>query len=156
MTIKVVRSDHEFAGQDRPRRRVQGSLSGSSRSRRAHRRAARRDETGAARREARSGGTPGALQSSWERDLPRRHRGADPRLVERRVVTVVLDTHAWLWWTSQPATLGRRAATRIRAARRICVSAVSCLEVAIAAARGKISLDRAPQDWLEEALAVPR
>ncbi len=71
-------------------------------------------------------------------------------------MTVVLDTHAWLWWTSQPAKLGRRAAAKIRVARRIGVSAVSCLEVAIAAARGKISLDRAPLDWLEQALAMPR
>ena len=71
-------------------------------------------------------------------------------------MTVVLDTHAWLWWVSSPASLGRRAASRIAAARRICISAVSCLEVAVAVARGRISLDRAPLDWLEQALALPR
>lgn len=71
-------------------------------------------------------------------------------------MTVILDTHAWLWWMSDPASLGRNAGAKIRVARRIGISAVSCLEVAIAAARGKISLDRAPLDWLDEALAVPR
>ncbi len=71
-------------------------------------------------------------------------------------MTVVLDTHAWLWWVSSPPRLGRKAASRIAAARRICISAVSCLEVAVAVARGRISLDRAPLDWLEQALDLPR
>lgn len=71
-------------------------------------------------------------------------------------MNVVLDTHAWLWWVSRPEELGPRAASRIAGARRIGVSAVSCLEVAVAAARGRITLDRAPLDWLEQALALPR
>lgn len=70
-------------------------------------------------------------------------------------MTVVLDTHAWLWWVSRPASLGRGAASRIASARRIGISAVSCLEVAVAVAKGRISLDRAPLDWLEQALALP-
>ena len=71
-------------------------------------------------------------------------------------MTVVLDTHAWLWWVSAPGELGRGAAARLRRARRILVSAVSCLEVAMAVARGRISLDRAPLEWLEQAAALPR
>jgi PIN domain nuclease of toxin-antitoxin system len=71
-------------------------------------------------------------------------------------VTVVLDTHAWLWWVSRPRSLGRRASARVAEAQRIGISAVSCLEVAVAVAKGRISLDRAPLDWLEQALALPR
>lgn len=69
---------------------------------------------------------------------------------------IVLDTHAWLWWVSGDAALSRKAEKEIRAARRILVSAVSCLEVAVAEARGRIELDRPPLLWLEEALALPR
>jgi PIN domain nuclease of toxin-antitoxin system len=69
---------------------------------------------------------------------------------------IVLDTHAWLWWASQASSLSRRAEREIRAAKRIGVSAVSCLEVAVAEARGRIELDRPALLWLEEALRLPR
>lgn len=69
---------------------------------------------------------------------------------------IVLDTHAWLWWASGDDALGRRAAREIRAAKRIGVSAISCLEVAVAEARGRIELDRPVLEWLHEALALPR
>jgi PIN domain nuclease of toxin-antitoxin system len=69
---------------------------------------------------------------------------------------IVLDTHAWLWWVSGDSSLSRKAAKEIRAAKRIGVSAVSCLEVAVAEARGRIELDRPVLLWLEEALALPR
>lgn len=68
----------------------------------------------------------------------------------------VLDTHAWIWWVSDASRLGRRARTRIDAAERIGVAAVSCFEVTAAVAKGRISLDRAPLDWLRQALAMPR
>jgi PIN domain nuclease of toxin-antitoxin system len=68
---------------------------------------------------------------------------------------IVLDTHAWLRWVSDPSSLGRVAAREIRRAERVGVSAISCLEVAAAAAKGRISLDRGPLDWLEQALALP-
>jgi PIN domain nuclease of toxin-antitoxin system len=69
---------------------------------------------------------------------------------------IVLDTHAWLWWVNGDASLSRKAEKEIRAARRIGVSAVSCLEVAVAEARGRIELDRPALVWLGEALALPR
>jgi len=69
---------------------------------------------------------------------------------------IVLDTHAWIWWVSEPARLGRRGRAAIEAADRIGVPAVCCFEVAAAASRGRIGLDRAPLDWLEQALALPR
>ena len=68
---------------------------------------------------------------------------------------IVLDTHAWIWWASDPARLGHRGRAAIEAADRIGVPAVCCFEVAAAAAKGRISLDRAPLEWLEQALALP-
>lgn len=68
---------------------------------------------------------------------------------------IVLDTHAWIWWASDPAKLGRRGRAAIEAADRIGVPAVCCFEVAAAVARGRIALDRAPLEWLDQALALP-
>jgi PIN domain nuclease of toxin-antitoxin system len=69
---------------------------------------------------------------------------------------IVLDTHAWLWWVSGDPALSRKAEREIRSASRIGVSAISCLEVAVAEARGRIALDRPPLLWLQQALALPR
>ena len=69
---------------------------------------------------------------------------------------IVLDTHAWIWWASEPARLGRRGRAAIEISDQIGIPAVCCFEVAAAAARGRIGLDRAPLDWIEQALALPR
>ena len=69
---------------------------------------------------------------------------------------IVLDTHAWLWWASEPSRLGRAARKHLEAADRIGVASVSCFEVAAAAAKGRISLDRGALDWLHQAIALPR
>lgn len=69
---------------------------------------------------------------------------------------IVFDTHAWIWWASDPRRLGRRGRAAIDAAGRIGVPAVCCFEVAAAIARGRITLDRPPLEWLEQALALPR
>jgi PIN domain nuclease of toxin-antitoxin system len=70
-------------------------------------------------------------------------------------VTVV-DTHAWIWWISEPARLGGRARRALDGAKRIGVPAICCLEVAALAVRGRIALDRPALEWLHDALAVPR
>jgi PIN domain nuclease of toxin-antitoxin system len=69
---------------------------------------------------------------------------------------IVLDTHAWIWWVSEPRRLGRRGRAAIEATDRIGIPAICCFEVAAAAARGRILLDRAPLDWIDQALAEPR
>lgn len=68
---------------------------------------------------------------------------------------IVLDTHAWLWWVSDPSRLSRAAHRRIRTATQIGISAISCLEVATAVTKGRITLDREVLDWLEHALSLP-
>lgn len=69
---------------------------------------------------------------------------------------IVLDTHAWLWWASQPDKLGRAGRREIGRATRIGVPAICTLEIAFGAARGRIVLDRPTLDWLQDALALPR
>lgn len=69
---------------------------------------------------------------------------------------IILDTHAWIWWLSAPERLSKSAAREIRSAKRVGVSAISCMEVATLAARGRIELDRDPLDWMLAALELPR
>lgn len=69
---------------------------------------------------------------------------------------IVLDTHAWLWWLSDPDRLGRAAIKRIQGSDRIGIAAVSCFEVAAAVAKGRITLDRGTLEWLQQALSAPR
>jgi PIN domain nuclease of toxin-antitoxin system len=65
---------------------------------------------------------------------------------------IVLDTHAWIWLASDPDRLGSEARSAIRKDRSRGVAAVSCWEVAMLAARGRIELDRDPVTWMEESL----
>ncbi len=69
---------------------------------------------------------------------------------------IVLDTHAWLWWVSDPGKLGRSARGEIERTPRIGVPAICGLEIAVGVSRGRLSLDRATLDWLHDALALPR
>jgi len=69
---------------------------------------------------------------------------------------IVLDTHAWIWAASAPARLGREARRLLARERARGVAAISCWEIAMLAARGRIELDRDPVTWMEDALAALR
>lgn len=66
---------------------------------------------------------------------------------------IVLDTHVWVWWNSDPAKLSTAARTAIEAADQLCVSPISCWEVSMLVAKGRLGLDRDVQTWVREALA---
>jgi PIN domain nuclease of toxin-antitoxin system len=61
---------------------------------------------------------------------------------------ILLDTHAWLWWVSDPDRLSEPARTAIAADERVGVSTISVLEVATLHRRGRIELDRDVRDWV--------
>jgi PIN domain nuclease of toxin-antitoxin system len=65
---------------------------------------------------------------------------------------IVLDTHAWLWLVSDPDQLTGAALKAIRKSRSKGVAAISCWEIAMLAARGRIELDRDPVTWMDDAL----
>ena len=69
---------------------------------------------------------------------------------------IVIDTHVWLWWMSSPERLSDDAREAIAAAPAIGVSTISAWEVAMLAARGRISLDRDARDWVRRAFAEHR
>lgn len=67
---------------------------------------------------------------------------------------VLLDTHVWLWWLlgSERLTLQeRRLLDRLAAAGSIQLSAISLWEAQMLHARGRLTLDRSFQNWLQEA-----
>jgi PIN domain nuclease of toxin-antitoxin system len=69
---------------------------------------------------------------------------------------IVLDTHAWIWWLSEPDRLSSAAQRAIDRADRVGVSPISCWELATKVSRGKLTLDRPLTLWMRQALAHPR
>lgn len=67
---------------------------------------------------------------------------------------IVLDTHVWLWWVTEPERLSARAAKAIDGSEAIGVSAMSCWEVAMLNAAGRVRLDRPPRQWVAAALGA--
>lgn len=68
----------------------------------------------------------------------------------------VLDTHAWIWWRSDPSRLGRRAKKEIDGARRLGLSAISVWELSMLVRKKRLELDRDLLEWAEGALEDPR
>lgn len=69
---------------------------------------------------------------------------------------IVLDTHAWIWWAAEPRRLSMRAREAIAQAESLGVAAISCWEIAMLVAKGRLELDRDILVWLRQALALPR
>jgi PIN domain nuclease of toxin-antitoxin system len=70
---------------------------------------------------------------------------------------ILLDTHIWVWWVSQPAKLQLKHRELLDRGpdRGFGVSIISCWEVAKLAEYGRLKLDRPVETWIEEALAQP-
>jgi PIN domain nuclease of toxin-antitoxin system len=68
---------------------------------------------------------------------------------------VVLDTHAWIWWTDDPKRLSLAAREAIGEADPIGVAAISCWELGMLSLSGRVTLDRDPSRWVRQALAQP-
>lgn len=65
----------------------------------------------------------------------------------------ILDTHAWIWWTTDPKRLSRTARRVLETSRTVGIAAISCWEVAMLVSRSRIGLDRAPTAWMEQSLS---
>lgn len=68
---------------------------------------------------------------------------------------VVLDTHAWIWWASDPDRLSARARKAVAGARFVAVPAICCWEVAMLCVKGRLKIDRDVGAWIRAALALP-
>jgi PIN domain nuclease of toxin-antitoxin system len=71
---------------------------------------------------------------------------------------ILLDTGAWLAWTSWPSRLSPKAAKAITEEEKkqgVLISAISVWEVATKAALGKLTLDRDVRAWIQLASSYP-
>ncbi len=63
---------------------------------------------------------------------------------------LLLDTHAYLWWLSDPGRLADEARVAVANPRNfVFVSAASILEIAIKQANGKLKMSEPPEAMLE-------
>ena len=71
---------------------------------------------------------------------------------------IVLDTHAWIWWVSNPEFLSEKAKQIIDEAvanRNVLISTISTWEVAMLVSRGRLKLTMPPDDWVAASEALP-
>ena len=70
---------------------------------------------------------------------------------------IVLDTHAWLWWTLDPDMLSesQREAIVSNEEEGIGVSAISCWEIAKLCEYGRLELPVDLSEWFDVALTYP-
>lgn len=71
---------------------------------------------------------------------------------------IVLDTHAWVWWVSNPELLSipaRRAIDDARHRNELYVSTISAWEVAMLVQKGRLALSLDVRDWIARSEALP-
>lgn len=71
---------------------------------------------------------------------------------------IVLDTHVWLWWISNPEKLSSSAAQAITKSineNSIVISSISTWEVALLVAKGRLDLSIDVRDWVRKTEGLP-
>ena len=69
---------------------------------------------------------------------------------------IVLDTHAWIWWASDPGFLSKRARDALESASQLGVSAISAWEAVMLHRRNRLELHRPPAVWVRQAMSLPK
>ena len=69
---------------------------------------------------------------------------------------IMLDTHAWIWWTNESAKLSTTAMDAINESNVIGIAAISCWEVAMLVSKGRIGFSMDVQIWIDLALQRPK
>ncbi len=67
---------------------------------------------------------------------------------------VLVDTHALLWWQAGGERLSQIAARRIERATVVFLSPITCWEIAMLVAKGRVALDRPVEAWVNDLLAT--
>lgn len=71
---------------------------------------------------------------------------------------IVLDTHVWIWWVSNPENLSDAAMIRIEQAvsdKAVYVSSISTWEVAMLVAKKRLKLTMDVNDWIAKSETFP-
>ena len=69
-------------------------------------------------------------------------------------MTVLLDTHVWVWWLTRSPRLKareRNALNELAARRELSIAAISLWEVQMLHQKGRLELPIAFRDWIEQA-----
>jgi len=69
---------------------------------------------------------------------------------------ILLDTHAWIWWTAESPKLSVRAKEAAERADRLGVHIISCWEIAMLSEKGRISFNMDVANWIDLALQRPK
>ena len=70
---------------------------------------------------------------------------------------IVLDTHAWIWWLSNPEQLSEKARDAIRQAAgraALYISSISAWEVAMLTGKGRMELTMDAGEWIAASEAL--
>ena len=71
---------------------------------------------------------------------------------------IVLDTHAWVWFVSNPELLSKKAKKSVAAAveeKGVLISSMSAWEVALLVARKRLILTLELADWIAKSERLP-
>lgn len=70
---------------------------------------------------------------------------------------ILIDTHIWVWWVSEPNRLSQpqREALQTNETAVISISAISCWEIAKLVQGSRLDLLRPVEEWFLLALAYP-
>lgn len=71
---------------------------------------------------------------------------------------IVLDTHAWVWFVSNPELLSRKATTAVEDSigqNRVFISSISAWEVALLVTRGRLGLTMEVAAWIARSESFP-
>src|SRR3972149_1420609 len=71
---------------------------------------------------------------------------------------ILLDTHAWLWWISNPECLSKKAGEAVAVAMAdnlLYLSSISVWEIAMLVKRGRLQLTMDVTDWIAKSEALP-
>jgi PIN domain nuclease of toxin-antitoxin system len=70
---------------------------------------------------------------------------------------ILLDTHIWVWWVHGDARLTQSQRQHLQAneSKGLCISVISCWEVAKLVEVGRLQLPSPVTAWMSQALAYP-
>jgi PIN domain nuclease of toxin-antitoxin system len=74
------------------------------------------------------------------------------------IEVILLDTHIWIWWISNPEKLALNAAEAINQAREkssVIVSSISTWELALLVDKGRLELSIGVRDWVRKIEGLP-
>jgi PIN domain nuclease of toxin-antitoxin system len=71
---------------------------------------------------------------------------------------IVLDTHAWIWFISNPENLSKKASKAVTEAvkeKSVLISSISAWEVALLVTKKRLTLSLDVTDWIAKSESLP-